>query len=127
MILNLAAWGVAHVEWAGARAGMAMLRTAARERINARLRVGETHVEWAGARAGMAMLRTAARQTDHSVQPCSPHPNWWITRRGGGSIYIYIFMYTYIHTYIHIYICTCMYMYKCSFERRTSRIAMQVT
>ena len=48
-----------------------MLRTAARNRINARLRVGEPHVEWAGARAGMAMLRTAARQTDQ---------NWWITR-----------------------------------------------
>ena len=48
---------------------MAILRTAARNRINARLRVGVPHVEWAGARAGMAMLRTVARITG-SMQGC---------------------------------------------------------
>ena len=71
--------GEPHVEWAGARAGMAMLRTAARNRINARLRVGEPHVEWAGARAGMAMLRTAAREKDQRKAACGRTP-----RRTGG-------------------------------------------
>ena len=57
--------GEPNVERAGARAGMAMLRTAARDRMKTQQRVKGPHAERAGARAGMTMLRTAAHAETH--------------------------------------------------------------